>query len=55
MDNPEIKAILKSAKEAIKNKDLKEALKLCKVHKFNANKICFLKTSETLKTIKVRD
>lgn len=31
MDNPEIKNLLKTAKEAIKNKDFKETLKICKV------------------------
>ena len=31
MDNPEIKNWLKSAKEALKNKEFREALKLCKV------------------------
>lgn len=35
MDNPEIKLLLKSAKEAIKNKNAKEALKLCKVIKID--------------------
>ena len=32
--NAEIKAILKTAKECLKNKDFKEVMKLCKV-KFN--------------------
>lgn len=31
MENPEIKNLLKTAKDAIKNKELKEALKICKV------------------------
>ena len=31
MDPQEVKNILKSAKESIKNKDFKEALRLCKV------------------------
>ncbi len=31
MDNPEIKALLKSAKEALKSKDFKEAIKICRV------------------------
>ena len=31
MDNPEIKALLKSAKDSIKSKDLQKALKTCKV------------------------
>ena len=32
MDNPEIKSMLKSAKDTIKNKDFKETLKICKVY-----------------------
>ena len=31
MENPEIKALLKSAKDAIKAKEFGEALKICKV------------------------
>lgn len=31
MENPEIKALLKTAKDAIKTKDFNEALKICKV------------------------
>ena len=31
MENPELKALLKSAKEAIKSKEFGEALKICKV------------------------
>jgi hypothetical protein len=31
MENPEIKNLLKTAKEAIKQKEFTEALKLCKV------------------------
>ena len=37
MDNPEVKALLKSAKDAIKTKDFKEALKICKVNKITIN------------------
>jgi|APCry1669189534_1035231.scaffolds.fasta_scaffold1206405_1 hypothetical protein len=31
MENPEIKNLLKTAKEAIKQKEFNEALKICKV------------------------
>ncbi len=62
MDNPEIKALLKSAKEALKAKDFKEAMKLCRVCWFNINslygpspfKICniFLFQSQPLRRTK---
>lgn len=35
MSNKEVKSALKSAREAIKNKEFKEALKHCKVNYLN--------------------
>lgn len=39
MSNKEVKSALKSAREAIKNKEFKEALKHCKVKYLNFFKI----------------